>query len=68
MPGTQHPATTTEVVDPRATITGFAMVATHDGNPLKAVQAAYNSAAARAAGANRKPVMISVIVHVAPEA
>jgi len=66
MTGTNKPEV--DIVDTALAIEGFASLKNHDGNPVKAVQAAYNSAAKGVAATGRTPVMIRVIVHVAPQA
>lgn len=65
MTGTNKPEV--DIVDTTLAIEGFASLKNHSGNPVKAVQAAYNSAASRVAVSGRTPVMIRVIVHVAPQ-
>lgn len=54
-------------VDPGVTFEGHATLNQHGGNPVAAAQAAYNRAARNVGSAGRKPVMVRVIVHVAPE-
>jgi len=65
MTGTNKPEV--DIVDTTLAMEGFASLQTHGGNPVKAVQAAYNSAAQRVTASGRTPVMIRVIVHVAPQ-
>jgi hypothetical protein len=54
-------------VDPSVAYEGFASLKNHDGNPVKAVQAAYNNAVKSVLASGRKPVMLRVIVHVEPQ-
>jgi hypothetical protein len=54
-------------VDPSVAYEGYATISLHGGNPVRAVQAAYNGAVKRVTDSGRKPIMIRVLVHVAPE-
>lgn len=54
-------------VDPSVAYEGFASLKNFAGNPIKAAQHAYNTAAFRVQAADREPVMIRVIVHVKPQ-
>lgn len=56
----------TVIVDRHVEFHGTAFVTT-EVTPLKAVQAAYNHAAKAVTEAGRTPVMIEVIVRVAPQ-
>ncbi|MDR6455512.1 hypothetical protein [Variovorax paradoxus] len=66
MTGTNN--TEVDIVDTTLAIEGYASLKNHGGNPVKAVQAAYNTAAKRVTASGRLPVMVRVIVHVAPQA
>lgn len=60
--------TETDFVDPALTFEGYASLKNHGGHPIKAVQAAYNAAVRKVTEAGRAPVLIRVLVHVAPRA
>lgn len=64
MTGTPAP----DLVDPSISFEGFASLKNHDGNPVKAVQYAYNQAVRRVVDAGRQASMVRVIVHVIPQA
>lgn len=65
MTGTQK--TEVDHVDASVAYEGYASLKNHDGNPVRAVQSAYNRAVQNVVGAGREPVMVRVIVHVAPK-
>lgn len=54
-------------VDPVLAYEGYAHLRDYADNPIRAVQAAYNKAATATAAAGLTPVLIRVLVHVAPQ-
>ena len=59
--------TDNKTVDSSLAYEGFAFLANHNGNPIQSVQYAYNQAAKRVAESGRTPVLIQVLVRVAPQ-
>ncbi|KQV99981.1 hypothetical protein [Rhizobacter sp. Root1221] len=51
-------------VDPEVAFAGHRVI--RDGNAVEAVRTAFNDAITRATNHNRRPVMVEVIVRVAP--